>query len=318
MRHFLEVDDLSTTELRTVLDNAQKVKTDLQPLAGKGVALVFEKASNRTRNSMEMAVTQLGGHPIYIRGEEVGIGTRESAEDVIRTLAGYHSLIAARVTSHSSLERMAACNVAPVINLLSDQAHPMQALADLLTIVEHFGYPDTTTNAPLRVAYVGDANNVWSSLTVGCAMLGIESVIATPIKYAPQPVAAEQASTTAEQTACASAQALVTEDPIEAVTGAHVVYTDVWASMGQEKEAAQRAADFENYRVDEELMSHARDDCVFMHCLPARRGEEVSNEVLEGASSVVWQQAENRMHSARGLLALIATKWLSAEPETSS
>ncbi len=341
MRHFLEVDDLSTVELRAVLDHAQESKTDITvgtdclPLAGKGVALVFEKASNRTRNSMEMAVIQLGGHPIYISGEEVGIGTRESAEDVIRALAGYHALVAARVVDHSSLKRMAACNVVPVINLLSDQAHPMQALADLLTIVEHFGYPGSTgpdsaspgligstANTPLRVAFIGDANNVWRSLAIGCAMLGIESVIATPARYAPNPADLERASAAGTQVPGADAQVpgagtqvVVTEDPVEAVTGAHAVYTDVWTSMGQEKEAAQRATDFESYRVDEELMSHARDDCVFMHCLPAHRGEEVSNEVLEGASSVVWQQAENRMHAARGLLALLATKWLPAQTQ---
>ncbi len=315
MRHFLEVDDLSQDELWEVLNQAAQPPalggpsiaaadpTRALPLAGAGVALVFEKASNRTRNSMEMAVAQLGGHPVYIRGEEVGIDTREPAEDVIKTLAGFHALVAARVLDHISLERMAACNVAPVINLLSDQAHPMQALADLLTIIQRFGLTasDPASATPLRVAFVGDANNVWRSLAIGCAMLGIQSMIAAPDNYAPQPADLERIS-------AAGLPALAMNDPIAAVTDAHVVYTDVWTSMGQEGETAQRLADFKPYQVDEKLMSHTHADSIFMHCLPAHRGEEVAAAVVDGERSVVWQQAQNRMHAARGLLAFMASE----------
>ena len=350
MRHFLEVDDLTAAELRTVLalasagpssvapgsaaSPAAGAPTATMPLAGQGVALVFEKASNRTRNSMEMAVVQLGGHPVYIRGEEVGIGTRESAEDVVRTLAGYHALVAARVFDHASLERMAACDVAPVINMLSDQAHPMQALADLLTITQHFGLAGgqppneppagelSAGEPPLRVAFIGDANNVWRSLAIGCSMLGISSAIATPAGYEPKPgdleriaaVGAAAAGATGAAGTAAGVAVHATTDPTEAVKGAHVVYTDVWTSMGQENEATQRSQDFQDYQVNEELMSHARADSVFMHCLPAYRGEEVSAGVIDGPSSLVWQQAENRMHAARGLLAFMAHDLMAHKP----
>ncbi len=295
MRHFLEVDDLSPDELRWVLDASSRPAVDAPPvLDGKGVALVFEKASNRTRNSMEMAVKQLGGHPVYIRPEEVGMDVRESAEDIVRTLACYHAIVAARVFRHSHLERMAACEVAPVVNLLSDDAHPCQALADLLTISQCTGFERTG-----RVAFVGDANNVWRSLAIGCAMLGIESSLAVPPSYAP-------AASTLERLEALGGTCTVTDDPAEAVTGADVVCTDVWTSMGQEDEQAERLASFGPYQVTADLMFHAADGAIFLHCLPAHRGEEVTAEVIDGPASRVWQQAENRMHAARGLLAFLA------------
>ena len=294
MRHFLEVDDLAADELRWVLDVSSRPVADAPAvLAGCGVALVFEKASNRTRNSMEMAVKQLGGHPVYIRPEEVGMDVRETAEDIVRTLACYHALIAARVYRHSHLERMAACEVAPVVNLLSDEAHPCQALADLLTISECVGLERTT-----RVAFVGDANNVWRSLAIGCALLGIESSLAVPPSYAPT-------TETLERLDSLGGRCMVTDDPAEAVVGADVVCTDVWTSMGQEDEQAERLASFGPYQVTEELMSRAAAGAVFLHCLPAHRGEEVAAGVIDGPASRVWQQAENRMHAARGLLAFL-------------
>lgn len=303
MRHFLEVDDLGSAELAVVLamsGTSGAARNHARPLSGKGVALVFEKASNRTRNSMELAVTQLGGHPVYIRPEEIGIDTRESAEDVIHTLACFHELVAARVLAHSQLERMAACNVVPVVNLLSDQAHPLQALADLLTIVQHFGgTTHPVAGRPLRVAFVGDANNVWHSLAIGCALVGIESVVSAPPSYGPTAADLQRVSS-------AGGAALVIDDPTEAVIGADVVYTDVWTSMGQENERSQRLSDFSGYQVDAKLMSLAAAGCIFMHCLPVHRGEEVTGEVVDGVASVVWQQAENRMHAARGLLTFMA------------
>jgi len=294
MRHFLEVDDLSADELRWVLDASSPPADEApQVLEGKGVALVFEKASNRTRNSMEMAVCQLGGHPVYIRPEEVGMDIREPAEDIVRTLACYHALVAARVFRHSNLERMAACEVAPVVNLLSDDAHPCQALADLLTVSQCIGLERTE-----RVAFVGDANNVWRSLAIGCAMLGIESSLAVPPGYAPT-------AETLERLDSLGGGCTITDDPSEAVKGAHVVCTDVWTSMGQEDEQDERVASFGPYQVTADLMSRAAAGALFLHCLPAHRGEEVTAEVIDGPASRVWQQAENRMHAARGLLAFL-------------
>ena len=294
MRHFLEVDDLSADELRWVLDASSHPADEApQVLEGRGVALVFEKASNRTRNSMEMAVCQLGGHPVYIRPEEVGMDIREPAEDIVRTLACYHALVAARVFRHSRLERMAACEVAPVVNLLSDDAHPCQALADLLTVSQCIGLERTE-----RVAFVGDANNVWRSLAIGCAMLGIESSLAVPPGYAPT-------AETLERLDSLGGGCTITDDPTEAVEGAHVVCTDVWTSMGQEDEQDERVASFGPYQVTADLMSRAAAGALFLHCLPAHRGEEVTVEVIDGPASRVWQQAENRMHAARGLLAFL-------------
>lgn len=294
MRHFLEVDDLSPPELEEVLALAA-LESPPQVLAGKGAALVFEKPSARTRNSMELATIQLGGHPVYIRPEEIGIDTRESAEDVARTLACYHSIVAARVFEHAKLEKMAATDAVPVVNLLSDAAHPMQALADLLTLRQLFG-PDVG-----RVAYVGDANNVWRSLAIGCAMLGIETAVASPPGYAPSEVDLDRVR-------ASGGEPFVTSRPQEAIEGADAVYTDVWTSMGQEAESEQRRTDFEGFGVDERLLTGLSDRGVFLHCLPAHRGEEVTHEVIEGDRSRVWQQAENRMHAARGLMAFVLSE----------
>jgi len=295
MRHFLEVDDLNITELRRVLELSAEPNSP-KVLDGKGVALIFEKPSGRTRNSMEMAVVQLGGHPIYITPEELGIDSREIAEDVVRVMAGYHTVLAARVFDHSRLERMAATDAMPVINLLSDVAHPMQALADLLTIEQEIGLSDVG-----RVAYVGDANNVWRSLAIGCSMLSIATAVASPPGHGPNPVEVDRVL-------ASGGSLLVTNDPQEAVEGADVVYTDVWTSMGQESEKEQRLDAFANFRVDAALMSGASERGIFMHCLPAHRGEEVSGEVIESSRSKVFPQAHNRMHSARGLLSWLVGK----------
>ena len=292
MRHFLEIDDLETQELELVL----KLSAATNPpkvLADQGVALLFEKPSGRTRNSMEMAVVQLGGHPMYIQPEELGIGSRETAEDVVRVMAGYHTVLAARVFDHGLLEQMTATNSVPIVNLLSDIAHPMQALADLLTIEQEIGLGKVG-----KVAYVGDANNVWRSLAIGCSMLGIQTSVASPAGHGPN-------SSDLERVLIAGGSVQVTDDPSEAVEGADVVYTDVWTSMGQEDEKSQRLDAFSRYTVNSDLMAETNANSIFMHCLPAHRGEEVTDEVIESPRSKVFLQAQNRMHSARGLLSWI-------------
>lgn len=295
MRHFLEVDDLTPAELGEVLALSADA-TPPQVLAGKGAGLVFEKPSARTRNSMEMAVVQLGGHPVYIRDEEVGIDRRESAEDVIRVLAGYHGVVALRVFDHGVLERMAACDAVPVVNLLSDDAHPMQALADLLTLQQEFGGLDGLT-----VTYIGDANNVWRSLALGCAMSGVTSRIACPADYAPS-------ETDLDRVRSLGGTVEVFDRPEEAVAGADAVYTDVWTSMGQEEESVARLRAFEGFTVTESLMSGMAERGIFMHCLPAHRGEECDDGAMESVRSRVFPQAENRMHAARGLLAWLLAR----------
>jgi len=278
VRHFLDVDDLSPEELTAVLDRAEQDSPE-RVLAGRGAALLFEKPSNRTRNSMEMAVVQLGGHPISMRGDELGFDVRESLEDIARTLSCYHAVIAARVFEHDKVMRLATAATVPVVNLLSDDAHPCQALADLLTIRRRFG-----SLAGLTVAWVGDGNNVCRSLWLAAERAGMEMRVAAPSGYEP------------------GVPAHVTNDPVEAVKEANVVCTDVWASMGREDEAVARRAAFAGFTVTPELMKQARSDAIFLHCLPAHRGEEVAAEVIDGPQSAVWQQAENRLHAQRGLL----------------
>lgn len=295
-RHLLDVDDLSVSELMEVL--ALGTTTHPRPvLAGRGAALVFEKPSNRTRNSTEMAVVALGGHPIYLRREEVDIDGRESAEDVARTLALYHSVIAARVYDHQVLQRMADSVSIPVVNLLSDHSHPLQAIADLLTIKAEFG--DVTGRS---VAWVGDYSNVARSLAKAAAMVGMGVRFACPAGYQP---GVEDLDTFK---ALGAPEAMSTDDPGQAVRGTHVVVTDAWYSMGQEAEAAQRRPIFEPYRVDEDLMGVASVDAIFMHCLPAHRGEEVTNSVLDGAQSRVWPEAANRSNAARAAIEWLVTQ----------
>jgi len=285
-RDLLTIDALDRESLGRILDLSTGDAPG-RPLLGKGVALVFQKPSARTRNSMEMAVVQLGGHPVYIQKDEVGLGTRESAEDVARTLACYHKLIAARVMDHRHLDQLAAAVDVPVLNMLSDSDHPLQALADLLTVKQLRG-----TLEGARIAYIGDANNVARSLAQGCALLGVELRVASPDGYGFSP----------EELGGFGAAVTQTADPVEAVKGAQFVYTDVWVSMGQDDEAEARTKALAPYRVDEKLMAQA-DDAWFLHCLPAKRGHEVTDGVIDSARSAVWRQAENRMHTARGAMA---------------
>ena len=288
MRHFTEIDDLSPAELERVLDLSSAPASPTL-LAGKGVALIFEKPSARTRNSMEMAVVQLGGHPVYIGNEEVGLDRRESTEDVIRAMSGFHAAVGARVYRHSIVERMAAVDQVPVVTVLSDRGHPMQALADLLTIHQEFGALKGRS-----VAYVGDANNVAFSLALGAGLAQMEFRIASPVGYGFDEADLARISVVGEPR--------VYDSPVAAVEGADAVYTDAWTSMGQEAEASKRTRDFEGFQIDEKMMASAADESIFLHCLPAHRGEEVTDAVLDGPSSRIWPQAANRMHAARGLL----------------
>lgn len=296
-RHLLDIASLSVDELRHIihLSNSQDVVSE-KPLANKGVALIFEKPSNRTRHSMEMAVVALGGHPVYTRGEEVGFDTRESVEDIARIMAGYHGVLAARVFSHSVVERMAAVSSVPVVNMLSDMAHPLQALADIITMEEFAG-----PIASLAVAWIGDYNNVARSLGEAVCKLGGTFTLGCPDGYN---------ATTQEIARLQSFGGVVRQstNPVEAITGAHVVHTDTWISMGQEEESAARRVIFAPYCVDASLMAHAAPDAKFMHCMPAHRGEEVSAEVFDGASSIVIQQGHHRLTAARGALAWVMGK----------
>ncbi len=288
MRHLLEVDDLSEADLVGVLAAAAN-RRPARILEGRGVALIFEKPSNRTRNAFEMAVVALGGHPVAIRGEEIGIATRESVEDVTRVLARYHAIVAARVAEHASLEGMASVDAVPVVNLLSEVSHPSQAVADLLTMQQRWG-----TLKGRRVAWVGDANNVARSLVIACSMVGVDVAVASPRGYE-----LDEATLRAARSRGVSVE--VTTDPYSAVGGVDAVCTDVWVSMGQEGEEAERVEAFRGFCVTEALMLRAAPQAVFMHCLPAHRGMEVEASVIDGPRSAVWDQAENRMHAARAI-----------------
>jgi ornithine carbamoyltransferase len=278
--HLLEVADLTAADLHWILDRAEAAPNGHRPLAGCGVALYFEKPSARTRNSMEMAVVQLGGHPIYLQPAELGIGTRETAEDVTRTLACYHRVVGARVCDHLLLERMRSVAAVPILNLLSDRHHPLQALADLLTIRQRLG-----RLAGVRVAFVGEANNVARSLAQGCSLVGADFAIASPPGFG----FSEELPNVRQLVA-----------PEEAVAGADVVCSDTWVSMGQ-SDSAERRRSFAPYQVNFRLMKQAP-GAIFLHCLPAHRGEEVTAEVIDGPRSAVWKQAENRLHTARAAL----------------
>ena len=288
-RNLIEVDDLTGPELLSVLDHAERTPPP-KVLADQGAVLLFEKPSARTRSSMELAVTQLGGHPVTLRHEEVGIDSRESAEDLARLFSGYGRFIGARVFEHDKVERLAAAASVPVVNLLSDEAHPVQTLADLLTVRQEFGHLDGLT-----VTYVGDANNVARSLGIGCGLVGARFRVSHPQGYGF--VAADEARILAVGTDFETV-----DDPAVAVAGAHVVYTDAWYSMGQEAEQRERRERFAAWQVNEELMAAADPSAIFLHCLPAHRGDEATDGVLDGPQSRIWPQAHNRLHSARGLL----------------
>lgn len=288
MRHLLEIDDLTPVELNAVLHRS---KTSALPKRdNQGVALIFEMPSARTRNSMEMACVQLGMHPTYIAASELGFDDRETVEDITKTLAQYYSVVCARLHDHSILERMAALDAVPIVNMLSATSHPLQGLADALTVQNEFG-----DKSELTIAYVGYPGNVWKSLSIAAGMLAMTVRLAAPQEYLP-------AVATLRQIEASGAQVEVTSSPTIAVKDADVVYTDRWVSMGEESKMTSRVRDFAPFTVDPDVMASAAPHAIFLHCLPARRGEEVVDSVIDGQQSRVWQQAQNRMHTGRGVL----------------
>jgi len=288
--------DLTDDELHYLLDLTERVKRApskfTRALSGKYISLLFEKPSLRTRLTFELAIKQLGGDSVTCEGP-VG-GGREPLKDVARNLDRWVNGIVARTFSQNTIEELAEWSSAPVINALSDMYHPCQALADVFTLREQFG-----EMRGLKLAFVGDGNNVAHSLMVTAPRLGMDFAIATPAGYSPNPEIVSQAEGLA---ALAGTRLEVTNHPVEALAGAHAVYTDVWASMGREQEAQERRERFAAYQVNEDLMAMARPDAVFMHCLPAKRGEEVTDEVMESGRSIVFEQAENRLHTQKALL----------------
>ena len=297
-RDFLSVDDVSPQELHHLLELAAKMKQSpgdhAARLAGMSVALIFEKPSTRTRVSFEVGVASLGGHPLALSSSELQLGRGETIEDTGRVLSRYCDAIVLRTFGQERLEALAAGATVPVVNSLSDYEHPCQILADMLTVVESKGDP-----AGRILAYLGDGNNVAHSLLLGGAMLGMHVRVATPAGFEPIPQVVERAEEIASE---AGGSIEVGNNAQAAVGGADILYTDVWASMGQEREHAERVLVFTPFRIDAEKLSVAADDAIVMHCLPAHRGEEITAEVIDGRQSVVWDQAENRLHTQKALL----------------
>jgi ornithine carbamoyltransferase len=299
VRHFLKDDDVTAAEQATILRLAHELKKSpysQRPYAGpKTVALIFDKTSTRTRVSFAVGVADLGGSPLIIDSQSSQLGGKESVADTARVLERQVAAIVWRTFAQSGLEEMAANSRVPVVNSLSDEYHPCQILADLMTVQEHKG-----ELAGLRMAYVGDAaNNMANSYLIGGALAGMHVSVAAPAGYAP---AAHIVARAAELAATTGGSVSVHESPADAVAGADVVTTDTWISMGQEDEKAKRIADFSGYTVDDELMAQAKPDAIFLHCLPAYRGYEVSASVLDGSQSVIWDEAENRLHAQKALL----------------
>ncbi len=303
-RDLLTIADLSAEEVQSLLHLAMKVKRKpaafTRTLVGRSLALLFEKPSLRTRVTFELGMQQLGGWTVYLAPSDIGLGTREAVGDVARNLERWFSGIMIRSFSHATVQQLADQAAIPVINGLSDLYHPCQALGDYLTLREH-----KKRLEGLRVAYVGDGNNVCHSLALGAAKLGVTFVIGTPPGYEPKPDIIARAR---QQAAESGAHILLVNDPHEAVRGADAVYTDVWTSMGQEAEREKRQRVFPPYQVNAKLMVAAKPDALFMHCLPARRGEEVTDEVMDSPRSIIYDQAENRLHIQKAILLALLGK----------
>ena len=298
-RDCLTLAEFSAEEAGLILDEAAKIKTlqksriPYRPLRGRTLAMVFQKPSNRTRVSFEVGMYQLGGHALHLLPQEIQLGKRETPSDAGRVLARYIDAIMVRTFDHEEAEELAVAAEVPVINGLTDAHHPCQALADLITVREEVGGLEG-----VRISYIGDGNNVAHSLAIGCALTGARLTIAHPEGHAPDPGVIELAGSL-------GAVPTLTGDPREAASGARVVYTDVWTSMGKEDEAAERKNRFVSYQVNEDLMDLAESDAIFLHCLPAHRGEEVTAGVIDGPQSRVFDQAENRLHAQKALLYLL-------------
>lgn len=302
-RDLLSVYSLSQAEVMEILRVAEELKAKQKQgiphplLAGKTLAMIFTKSSTRTRVSFEAAMYQLGGYPMFLSGQDLQLGRGETIGDTARVLSRYVDGIMIRTFSHEEVEELAKYAAIPVINGLTDLLHPCQALADIMTIKEHKGKLQG-----LKLAYVGDGNNVAHSLLNACAKVGMDIAVATPEGYEPDAKIVELAKADA---AANGSKVEILHDPVAAVKDADVVYTDVWASMGQEAEHAARVKIFAPYQVNSALVAHARPDFLFMHCLPAHRGEEVAAEVMDGPNSVVFDEAENRLHAQKAVLALV-------------
>lgn len=290
IKNFLNISDLSTDQLKEVLDLASNMKKNKKAyskvLEGRKVGLYFQKSSMRTRVSFDVGVHELGGYTVNLNADEIKIGSREPIKDVARVLSRYLDCLMLRVNRHTDLEELTLYSDIPVINGLSDLSHPCQALADFQTILEKKG------SSRCKIVYLGDGNNVCNSLIQASSLLNFEIVVSCPEGYEPS-------------ISNIKYKYRIERDPYTAVESADVVYTDVWISMGQEKEAFQRKKIFSNYRVTQDIMSRAKSDALFMHCLPAHRGEEVDDEVIESANSVVFEQAENRLHAQKALMAYL-------------
>ncbi len=303
MEHFISIADLSAEEIWQLLNQAKALKDEWREggnepiLKGKVLGMVFQKPSLRTRVSFDVAMLHLGGHALYLSPNEIRLGQRESVADVARVLSRYVDGIMARVFAHDHILQLAEHSRVPVINGLSDYNHPCQAIADVFTIWEKRGDPKG-----LKLAYVGDGNNVAVSLLFAATKLGMHFAIGNPPGYDLPADALALGQRFAQES---GSQILTTHDPVEAVTNADVVYTDTWTSMGQEEEQAKRAAVFPPYQVNSSLLTHARPDAIVMHCLPAHRGQEITDEVADGPQSVLFDQAENRLHAQKGILAVL-------------
>ena len=295
-KHLLSIADLTSSDIHSLISAAieSKGKGWTNLLDKKVVAILFEKPSLRTRASFEVGIKQLGGEPMYLSPAEVGLGKRESVSDVAQVLGRYVDAIVARTFAHQTVVTLAERSGVPVINALSDYEHPCQALADFLTIYEKKGELEG-----LNLAYIGDGNNVANSLVLASALCGMNFRIASPAGYNIQENVLKQAGEYAQET---GAEIICTEKPEEAVDGADIVYTDVWASMGQESEAEKRKDIFNGYQVNSGLLKKAKQDAIFMHDLPAHRGEEVTDDVMDGSQSVVFDQAENRLHAQKAVM----------------
>lgn len=299
LRHFLSSDDLTVDEQRTLLTRALELKkvgrVHSSPLEGRSIGLIFEKPSTRTRVSFEAAVYQLGGHPMTLRADELQLGRGESLQDTASVLSRYLGAIVMRTFGQDRLEALAETSTIPIVNALSDMEHPCQALADVLTIKERFD-----DLSKVKLVYLGDGNNVCHSLMLTGAKAGISKIeVACPIGFEPIEPVVERARSIGSET---GTKIEITNDPSLAAKGAHVLYTDVWASMGQESEHAKRLKAFDGFQLNSDLLSRADATAIVMHCLPAHREEEIASDVLDGASSAVWDQAENRLHAQKALL----------------
>lgn len=299
-KDFLTLRDLSTDTILDLLESAEKIKEKLQagveytPLKGKTLGMIFEKSSTRTRVSFEVGMLQLGGHALFLSSNDIQIGRGETISDTAKVLSEYIDGIMIRTFGHDKIEELANAATIPVINGLTDTYHPCQALADLLTIKEIKG-----SLKGLKLAYIGDGNNVVHSLMLACAKTGIDIAIASPKGYEPDADIVKLAEEAAETQ---GSKVLVTQSPIDAIKDADIVYADVWTSMGYEQENITRLEVFKPYQINAELIKHAKPDYLFMHCLPAHRGEEVTGEIIDGPNSVVFHQAGNRLHAQKAVL----------------